>query len=385
MIIVFAGSIGRLPVGGHAWANLQYLGGLRAMGHEVFYLEDCGEGSWVHDWQADEVRTDLEYPTAYLKACLDLVGMGDRWIYRAGGRTAGMPLESFRDLCAQADLLLVRAVPISPWHGEYDLPRKRAFIDVDPGFTQAALLEGEPALCETVARCEHLFSIAQRLGAPDCAIPDDGHRWIPTVSPVWLEQWPVAAASEPSLFTSVLQWRSFGKAHRYGRVEREGVRYGQKESEFSRFAHLPAKTRQGLRLALTGGDPAYLEGCGWQVRTGWRETRTPNDYRRFIAGSRAEFGVAKQAYVGTRAGWFSDRSACYLASGRPVCVQDTGLAAWLPVGEGVVCFDDLDGAIEGIDRINADYSRHRRAARAIAEDHFATDRVLPALLEAATK
>jgi hypothetical protein len=296
-----------------------------------------------------------------------------------------MPLEAFHEICAQADLLLMRAVPVFPWRAEYDRPRRRAFVDVDPGFSQASLLEGEPTLRETIERCEHLFSLAQRLGAADCRIPDAGHRWIPTVSPVWLEQWPVADSDEPSHFSAILQWRSFGNAHRYGRIGRKGTRYGQKESEFSRFAHLPSKTPQRLRLALTGGDPGRLAACGWDVRSGWRATRTPADYRRFIAESRAEFGVAKQGYVATRGGWFSDRSACYLASGRPVCVQDTGLADWLPVGEGVLGFEDVAGAVDAIDAINRDYPRHRRAARSIAERYFAADRVLCALLEAATE
>lgn len=385
MIVVFAGSIGRLPVGGHAWVNLQYLGGLRALGHDVYYLEDCGEGSWVHDWEQDEERTDLDYPTAYLRACLEPFGFGDRWIYRAGERCAGMPLETFREICAQADVLLVRAVPVHPWRAEYDLPRRRAFIDVDPGFSQASLLAGDAPLRETVEHCEHLFTLAQRLGAADCQIPDAGYRWIPTVSPVWLEHWPVADADETSHFSAILQWRSFEKTHRYGRIGRNGTRYGQKEVEFARFAQLPSKTSQPLRLALTGGDPEHLAGCGWDVRSGWRATHMPADYRRFIADSRAEFGVAKQGYVATRGGWFSDRSVCYLASGRPVCVQDTGLADWLPIGEGVLGFDDAAGAVDAIDAINRDYPRHRRAARAIAERYFAADRVLRALLDAATE
>ena len=194
----------------------------------------------------------------------------------------------------------------------------------------------------------------------------------------------MADAGEASRFSAILQWRSFGKAHRYGRVGNGGTRYGQKEQEFSRFADLPSKTAQPLQLAITGGDPVRLAGYGWEVCNGWRATRSQADYRRFIANSRAEFGVAKQGYVATRGGWFSDRSVCYLASGRPVCVQDTGLADWLPVGEGVLAFDDVAGAVDAIDTINEDYEQHRRAARAIAERHFGADRVLSALIEAAT-
>jgi hypothetical protein len=174
-----------------------------------------------------------------------------------------------------------------------------------------------------------------------------------------------------------MQWQSYQNA------EFKGVRYGHKSGEFARFIEVPSSTRQPIRVALSGGQPAELSKLGWKVDVGWKVSLTPADYHRFVSRSRAEFAVAKHGYVASRGGWFSDRSACYLAAGRPVLVQETGLADWLPVGEGVLTFSTFEEALEGIEAINADYRRHRRAARALAERVFATDRVLPDLLERA--
>jgi hypothetical protein len=258
------------------------------------------------------------------------------------------------------------------WRAEYARPRRRAFVDVDPGFTQIGLASGDPALAPTVDRCDRLFSIAQRTGAPDCRIPAAGREWLKTRPPVALSQWP-PAEGPASHFTSVMHWRGFRD------VVYEGVVYGQKDREFPKFRELPRLTDQPFRLALAGTPPETLTPHGWEVVPAGIPSRTPWTYRTFIQESRAEFGVAKHGYVLMQGGWFSDRSVCYLASGRPVLVQDTGLD-WLPTGEGIVTFRDVPTALEGIDTINADYERHRRAARHLAEEFFATERVLPGLL-----
>lgn len=380
MRILFYGVIGRLPVGGHAWIAMQYLAGLRDLGHEVLFLEDCGDGSWVYNWETEQVTESLDYPADYVRHCLAHIGLQDRWSYRAGDQHRGLSPAAVRDFCASADLLLMWAVPMSRWRPEYDLPRRRAYIDADPGFTQISLLTGHAELAATVNRCERLFTIAQRMGAPDCPIPDAGRTWIRTVSPVSLPHWPFVE-EEATHFTSIMQWRGFRE------VTYNGVVYGQKDQEFPKFIGLPRRTTQPFRLAVTGAPPPPedLTRHGWEILPGWIPSRTPESYRDFIQQSRAEFGVAKHGYVRMRGGWFSDRTACYLASGRPALLEDTGLADWLPTGEGVLTFRDPEEALAGIDAINADYSRHRRAARRLAETHFATDRVLPPLLEAAMR
>jgi hypothetical protein len=375
--IIFSGSIGRFPVGGHAWTQMQYLAGLHDLGHDVVYLEECGAESWVYDWDSAELTTDLAYPTAYIRSCLEPLGLGARWIYRAGDQAAGMATDEFLSFCEEADLLIVRAVPLALWRPEYMRPRRRAFIDVDPGFIQIDLLNGRADLVEMASRCERLFTIGQRIGAPDCPIPSAGRVWHKTVSPISLPYWPQASARDATHFTTVMQWRGFRE------VVHEGAVYGQKDKEFPRFLDLPRSTLQPLRVALTGAPPDDLIRHGWEVVVGWESSRTPWSYREFVQTSRAEFSVAKHGYVHMRGGWFSDRSVCYLASGRPVLVQDTGLADWLPVGEGIVTFRDPVEALDGIASINGDYERQCTAARRIAEEHFATGRVLPPLLDRA--
>src|ERR1051326_3295220 len=211
MKIIFAGSIGRFPVGGHAWIDLQYLLGLRGLGHEVFYLEECGEGSWVYDWEKEELTGDLQYPTAYLRQCLSPFDWGDRWIYRSGTTCLGCSLAEFKEVCAEADLLLIRGVPLPLWRPEYSLPRRRAFIDVDPGFTQISMLSQKSLFRSTAIQCERLFTIGQRIGAADCLAPTADFHWNKTVSPVCLPHWP-PSSQNGTHFTTVMQWRSYAEA-----------------------------------------------------------------------------------------------------------------------------------------------------------------------------
>ena len=378
MLIIVSGAIGRSYVGGQAWAYMHYLAGLRALGHDVYYLEDCGDESWVYHWEQEHLTTDLDYPAAYVQSCMSLIRFEDRWIYRAGSDSRGLSLQRFREICRAADLLLVRAVPLTKWRDEYDLPNRRAFIDVDPGFTQARLLDGEKALLGTVERCERLFTFGKRIGKPDCLIPTAGRDWLATVPPVYLPCWQVSR-QEATHFTSVIRWRGFHD------VQYNGVVYGQRDREFPRFIDLPRRAKQPFRIAALGADLAGLEQHGWEAVSGEVESLTPGRYRSFVGRSRAEFGVAKHLYVEMATGWFSDRSVCYLASGRPVLVQSTGIESWLPTGEGVITFKTLDEAVAGIDLLNGCYERHRTQARQIAAEYFATDKVLPALIAAATQ
>jgi len=376
MTIIFAGTIGLSGLGGQAWAVLQYLLGFRALGHDVYYLEDCGRSSWVYIWETEEWTHQLDYPAAYVHACLSPFGFGERWIYRDNYRCLGMPLDRFLEICAAADLLAMRATPFWTWRKEYAGPRRRAFIDVDPGFTQITLANGDKGWVDGIARAERRFTLGQRIGAPDCAIPPTGGPWLKTLTPVFLPEWPVSS-SEATHFTSVMRWQGFRE------VMHNGVSYGQRDKEFPRFLDLPGATSQKFCIAQMGIKPELLRSHGWETVAGEVISKTPGSYRDFIQQSRAEFSVPKSGYVKVRGGWFSDRSVCYLASGRPVLIEDTGLADWLPVGEGLLTFTDTGEALRGIEQINADYGRHRRAARQLAEQTFATNRVLPSFLDAA--
>lgn len=376
MRIIFSGTIGQSGLGGQAWAVLQYLLGLRALGHDVYYLEDCGRSSWVYVWEKEAWTHELDYPAGYVNQCLTPFGLADKWVYRDNYRSLGAPASALRDLCAAADLLIMRALPFWNWRPEYELPRRRIFIDVDPGFTQITLANGDRGWIEGISKAERRFSFGQRIGRPDCPVPHTAGPWLKTLPPVFLPQWPVAV-SNATLFTSVIRWQGFRE------VSHEGISYGQRDQEFPQFFGLPAATGQKFRIAQMGMEPNLLARHGWEVVHGEVVSRTPDSYREFIQNSRAELSIPKNGYVKMRGGWFSDRSVCYLASGRPVLIEDTGLGDWLPIGEGVLTFADLPGAVAGVEAINTDYERHRRAARKLAEDVFSAEKVLPALLDAA--
>jgi hypothetical protein len=400
MRILFAGTIGRSGLGGQAWASLQYLLGFRALGHEVVYLEDCGQSSWVYNWHKQEWTTDLAYPAAYVRDCLAAFGLTDHWIYRTDEGSVGMPLSEFREFCSSTDLLIIRAVPLWVWRSEYDKPRRRAFIDVDPGFTQISIASGDKGIAAGVARCEKRFTVGQRIQSRRGELhepylgPTDGGPWIPTLPPVFLPEWPFASGGNLALgpapstasndltigthFTSIMRWQGFREA------QHQGNSYGQRDKEFPKFFDLPRLTSQKFCIAHMGVDPAELQKHGWEVAPGEVVSQTPSTYRSFIQQSRAEFSVPKHGYVKMRGGWVSDRSVCYLASGRPVLIEDTGIGSCLPIGEGLLTFRNLDEAVAGVEAINRNYDRHRRAARELVEQILATDKVLPPFLDEAT-
>lgn len=371
MKIILAGTIGRSGLGGQAWASLQYLLGFRALGHEMFYLEDCGQSSWVYDWEKSEWTTELDYPAACVHACLAPFGLD--WIYRTDEGSRGAPLDKFIDFCGGAGLMLIRAAPLWVWREEYARPTRRAFIDVDPGFTQISIVNGDQGLADGIARCERRFTVGQNIGEASCPVPAAGGPWLKTLPPVFLPEWPVAEG-EATHFTAIMRWQGFKD------VTYNGISYGQRNAEFPKWQDLPRRTPQRFRIAQMGVEPKLLEAHGWEVAPGEVISKTPQAYRQFIQHSRGELGIPKHGYVKMRGGWVSDRSVCYLASARPVVIEDTGIAPAIPTGEGLVTFSDVDSALAAIEAVNGDYEKHRRAARRLAEEVFATDKVLPQLL-----
>src|SRR5687767_2982753 len=244
MVIILAGTIGRSGLGGQAWAVMQYLAGFKHLGHEVFYLEDCGDTSYAFDWEREEPTYDLDYPASFVGQCLDVIGLGDRWIYRTGEESRGMPLSTLLDACAAADLLIMRAAPMWTWRPEYERPRRRAFIDVDPGFTQFAIARGG-GLAEPLTRYERFFTYGQNIGRADCPIPTGDKSWIPTVPPVHLPHWPMVHDAATH-FSSLIRWTGF-REESYG-----GTKIGQRDVQFPKYLDLPQMTTQPLRMAAMG-------------------------------------------------------------------------------------------------------------------------------------
>jgi hypothetical protein len=253
------------------------------------------------------------------------------------------------------------------------------FIDIDPGYPQ---MWRELGLADVLAGHDRFVTLGANVGRPQCAIPDCGVEWIATPPPVALDAWTPAWAGGPGrAYTTVATWRNA-----YGTVSFGGETYGSRVHEFRRFVELPRLVDADFELALDidaaeTRDLAALEANGWRLVDPRRVAGTPRAYRDYIRGSRAEICVAQQMYVATRSGWLSDRSVCYLASGKPVLAQDTGLRDRYPVGEGLLAFSTLDELAAGVEEIERDYERHSRAARALAEDCFDARKVLARLLE----
>ena len=368
MKILFAGIIARYPFGGVTWCSLMYLLGLRALGHEVFYIEDTGE--CVYDPVLNTRATDPSYGIAYIHAALEPFGLGDRWSFvNYDGSYHGQSHDVVKRFAADADLFLNLSGGSWFWRDEYARIPRSAFIDSDPAFTQLAIAKAEPWYVEFFTRFDHLFTFGANIGTAASAIPVGDFDWHHTWQPIVLDEWRTDQAPGER-FTSVMTWQ----------IESFADVGGNKDQEFVKYIDLPSKTLQPFELAINGPQ-ALLREHGWSTIDAMAMSRTPWAYRDFIRASKAEFGVAKHTYVSTRSGWFSDRTECYLASGRPALVQDTGWTAHLPSGEGLLAFSSVDEALAGIEAINRDYPRHAARAVEIAREHFDARHVLAQLLE----
>jgi len=369
-LCVLAGVVGRYPVGGVTWCALHYIAGLQRLGWDVFYLEDTGECGY--DPVTNGLSTDPSYSVRYLRRELARVGLEESFSYvDYRGRYHGASRERVSDVCRSADLMLNLSGGCWIQRPEYDAVRK-IFVDTDPGFTHQAIADAGPGWYrDFFASHDALFTFATNVGAPDCRLPETPFSWQPTVQPLALEFWPVVPVAADAPFTTVMSWRidSF-----------PGMGKG-KAGDLLRMMDLPARSGRPLRLAVSGRAPTeLLEQNGWEVRDAVAETIDPAAYRSFIQASRGELGFAKAMYVETRSGWFSDRTQCYLASGRPALVRDTGFAPTIPVGEGLLTFADEAGALAGLEEIESRYDVHARAARELAATRFDAAEVVGDLL-----
>jgi hypothetical protein len=371
MKILFAGIIARYPFGGVTWCSLMYLLGLRALGHDVFYIEDTGE--CVYDPVLNARATDPIYGTTYINNALAPHGLGDRWSFvNYDGTYHGRSADEVRRFAADADLFINLSGGSWFWRDEYARIPRKVFVDSDPAFTQLAIAKAEPWYVEFFRRFDRLFTFGANIGTPACAIPTGEFNWHKTWQPITMDDWRTDITPRDR-FTTVMTWQ----------IESFADVGGNKDQEFVKFIELPSKTTQRFELAINGPQ-SLLRRYGWDTVDAMAVSRTPDGYREFIHGSKAEFGVAKHTYVVNRTGWFSDRTECYLAAGRPALVQDTGWTAHVPAGDGLLAFSTVDEALAGLDRITSEYARHARGASEIAREHFDARRVLTRLLEEAS-
>ncbi len=378
--VVVTGLIATYPVGGVTWDYLQYVHGLVALGHEVTYLEDTGQ--WVYSPRLQTFTAASADNLAYLAGVL---GGRVPWAFRdPQGAVHGLEHAAVLRACRDADLFL--NVSGSGWlRDEYRGRGVHAYVDTDPCYSQAKLLAADGGSADAVVResaamirsHDVFFSFAENLGQPDCTIPTAGLRWHPTRHPIVLADWAVAPVPDEAAYTTVMSWKIDVTPPMIG-----GRVYGGKDVELAKLMELPRRTTARLEIAISGAAPrSELAARGWRIRDAREVSTTPNAYRAYLAASRGELSVAKEAYVATRSGWFSTRSASYLASGRPVVVQDTGLGAHYPRGGPILPFDDLAGAAAALAEVERDHPRRCREARAVAAELFAAERVLGRLLD----
>lgn len=373
------GYIVRGPLGGLVWHHLQYVLGLARLGHDVYFVEDSDDYPGCYDPSRDVMDTDPSYGLRFITHTFKSVGLADRWAYHDAHTTKwyGPQAERILNICATAELLLnLSGVnPLRPWLGE--IPN-RVFLDTDPVFTQIRHLT-DPSARKLALQHTAFLSFGENIGLGNCTVPDDGLPWKATRQPIVLDAWPVKPGPLQGKFTTVMQWDSYQACEYNGRL------YDMKSESFQEYMELPNKVGYIFELAV--GSPSaprdLLCDKGWSVRNPLEPTKDPWTYQRYIQQSKAEFGVAKHGYVITCSGWFSERSAAYLASRRPVVIQDTGFSEWLETGSGVLSFNTPEEALAGIEDINRRYEFHCRAARAVAEEYFDARKVLRRLVECA--
>ncbi len=376
MKAIVTGMITTYPVGGVVWDYGQYAVALEQMGWEVYYLEDTGGPTY--DPNVGWYIEDCSYGVNRLPGALASISptLGSRWHFRSmKNETFGIDAGEFHRIVAEADLFL-NVSGGALLRDEYMKNPCKVLIDSDPGwnhFVNYPKWDATPGWLGThgYRAHDHFFTYAARIGRPDCPLPDFGLKWIPTRPPVLMDAWSPTPPGET--WTTVMTWDNFKRP-----IEHDGKTYGTKELEFPRFESLPSRAPAHFELA-TGGVTAPRDrwrSLGWRVVDSHAVSVTSAVYRDYIQSSRGEFSVAKNVYAATRCGWFSCRSVCYLAAARPVVTQDTGFSEFIPTGEGLFAFTELDEAVEAVKQIESDYPRHCRKAREVAGDCFDARKVL---------
>ena len=377
--LVLYGTMGGVPFAGMSWQVLHYLEGFRRLGFDVVYAEDTG--TWGYDPFANAVTADPTHALRVISEAMAWSGLGDRWFYRsaADGRLHGPLADRHDELLAGADIL-VNLTGATVLDEQKQRVPVRIYLETDPVRPQIELAQGAGKTQAFLAAHTHHFTFGENLGGADCGVPVTSFTYVPTRQPVVLEWWETSGAQPNGAFTTIGNWRQEGKD-----IEWEGELYRwSKHHEFLRFLDLPRQTGAPLELALSsidGDDTRLLEEHGWRVTSAFDVSTGRDRYRSYIQSSAGEFTVAKDQNVRLRSGWFSDRSACYLAAGRPVVTQDTGFACALPTGEGLFAVADTAEAAAALDAIRGDYARHSDAAREIAAEHFRAETVLARILD----
>jgi hypothetical protein len=381
--IIVSGLCGLIPLGGVAWDYLQYVIGLADLGHDVYYFEDTWE--WPYDPIKNEQSEDGTYSAGFIDRFFQQYApeLRDHWHYRhLHQQSFGMSESRFDEASRSADIFLnVSGSCIIPDHLSPHCVK--VFLDTDPGFTQIGLSE-KPGRGKKIDWRAHVcahdlhFTYGENMHSGDCLVPNAGFSWkttrVPMVTRLWATTYSPPAESS---WTTVMTWSAFKRPLYY-----QGVEYKSKDGEFERIIDLPKMAPFQFQIAVGGATAPFdrIKEGGWDAIDGPTATLTPESYRRLIYNSRGEISTAKHVYVQMRTGWFSCRSACYLAAGKPVVVQDTGFSNYIPTGRGLLSFRTAEEAIHGIQEVESNYREHCKAAKEMAQEYLSSRIVLERLL-----
>ena len=376
-IIVF-GILFWFPLAGVTYQFLHFLLGLRRLGYDPYYIEDSGR--WIYDPQLNDFSPDVTGNLQAVVPALEAHGFGDRWAFRGNypdgkcyGLTETQLLGLYRD--ADAFLNVTGAQEIRPEHLKC---KRRIYVESDPFGSQVKVAKGDQGMIDMLAAHDTHFTFGESVGCPDCTVPVERFNWLPTRQPVAVDLWE-HSYSAGTAYNTITTWQNKDR----NIVWNGDTYYWTKDREFTKFIDLPTRRPRltfELAACVNGEVQTRLRKIGWQQVSSIEMSRDANCYREYIQKSRGEFTVARDQYVRPRTGWFSDRTACYLAAGRPVITQETGFSKIFPAGKGLFGFLTMDDILRAVDEIEGDYEGNCRAARDIAHEYFAAEKVVGSLM-----
>jgi hypothetical protein len=383
--IVVMGFMGSMPIAGVIWQHLHYIVGLQRLGHQVYYVEDSAR--IPYNPETFEVTTEFDYTAGLLDRLAREFDFKSRWAYCAryspDNPTAGLPLIKIRELYREADAVF-NICGTQEFNEDLLRSDRILYIESDPGVEQIKIDKGVQSTEQYLGRHHALFSFGENIGTKRFPVPTHGLKWLPTRQPVVTDLWRTRRSPpHAAIFTSVANWSTSGLKD----ITWRGEKYlWSKSREFLRFIAAPKKAGELFELATNieqAATRAKFEQNGWRLTSPLQMSVDYWLYRDYVQRSKGEFTVAKDQYVRLNTGWFSDRSVCYLAAGRPVITQETGFTKFYGGEAGLLSFRTVDEVVEAVKQINADYPKHSRAAYALAREMFEAEKVLKSILDRA--
>jgi hypothetical protein len=378
-VVVVLGLLGQFPLAGIAWQLMHYLAGLQRLGFRVFYVEDTGAAPY--DPRMKSLVRDCSYSLRFIAQTLQRLGMADAWAYHDGlsGQWYGLSSNRVQEICDRAVCAMNLCGASNPTMLTFRPKGKLLYLETDPVLYQVRLAQGDPVAGQFLAGHDDHVTYGENLGEADCPVPLPRFHWKKTRPPVVMDFWPFCGGENSRRFTTIATWHNRGK----DMVFQGEIYHWSKHLNFLTVADLPRQTSQELELGVEIDNPAELEifqRSGWILTDPLLISQDFTAYQNYICQSRGEFTVAKDVVARTKSGWFSDRSACYLAAGKPVVTQETGFSKFIPTGRGLFAFSTVDEALAALETINHDYRAHARAAREIAREYFDSERLLAKML-----